>query len=91
MIDEHKNDIMRAIGTLEGSVKTGFSGVHKRQDTANGRLSSTEKRVRELEQENQGQETDLKWLKKNYWVVVTASIGTFFTVIGGFILFFITK
>ena len=84
--DYHK-EIMRAIGNLEGTVKTGFDGTHKRQDTANNRTDKVEIRLSSVEEENTAQETDLKWLKKNYWVIVTASIGTFFTVVGGIMLF----
>ena len=46
--DYHK-EIMRAIGTLEGSVKMGFKGIHERQDTANGRLAKNEEKISKLE------------------------------------------
>lgn len=87
MEDQHKIEIIGAIGELKGKVDVGFQGVHKRQDITNGRLEKTEDRVGQLEQENKSQETDLKWLKKNYWIVVSASIGTFFTVLTGILLF----
>lgn len=49
MENQHKDEIMRAIGNLEGKVKTGFEGIHDRQDTTNGRLGKTEDRVGDLE------------------------------------------
>tara|TARA_R100000789_G_C3022167_1_gene153740 strand:- start:3781 stop:4062 length:282 start_codon:yes stop_codon:yes gene_type:complete len=74
-IEESK--IMRAIGNLEGTVKKGFEdvdkgfqGSHKRQDTANGRTEKVEDKIKLISEENTKQETDLKWLKRSYWVLI---------------------
>jgi hypothetical protein len=82
MNDKNNKEIMRAIGTLEGTVKMGFKGIHERQDTANNRTEKVEDRLLLVETETDKQQTDLKWLKKNYWIIVTASLGTFFSVLG---------
>jgi hypothetical protein len=46
---ESNDDIMRAIGRLEGELQEGFSGIHTRQDITNGRIAKTEDRVSSLE------------------------------------------
>lgn len=43
------NDVMRAIGTLEGSVREGFEGIHRRQDITNGRIDKQDNRISILE------------------------------------------
>ena len=82
MDNSENNKIIKAIGNLEGTVATGFNnvhnsikGIHSRQDVANGRTYDLEKRCGGYEKENSKQETDLKWLKKNYWMIVTVTIG----------------
>ena len=42
-------EIYRAIGRLEGDVKTGFKGIHQRLDTANGRLNNHGDRINDNE------------------------------------------
>lgn len=69
-MSENNADIMRAIGNLEGTVKTGFKGVHDRQDTTNGRMLVAEKEIMGVKLENEKQESDLRWLKKSYWALV---------------------
>ena len=43
------SEIYRAIGRLEGDVKTGFKGIHQRLDTANGRLNNHGDRINDNE------------------------------------------
>lgn len=35
--------------------------------------------------------SDLDWLKKSHWVVVSSSIGSFLTLVTGILLFFVKK
>ena len=71
------NDVMRAIGTLEGKLQEGFEGIHRRQDTTNGRLDKHDDRLGDLE----------GW--KNQQVgritVIGATVGVIFGLIGAFI------
>lgn len=64
MNGEHKEEIIRAIGQLEGKISVGFEGVHKRQDIANSRTNKLEERVNKLEITDSGVITELHALKE---------------------------
>lgn len=47
-------EIKDEIGALKGEVKTGFAGVHARQDKTNGNVTENRTRINTLEQQMAG-------------------------------------
>jgi len=46
---ENHDEILRAIGRLEGAMTEGFKAIHARQDVANGKLIKHDEKIDELE------------------------------------------
>jgi hypothetical protein len=58
------NDVMRAIGKLEGSLASGFDAVNKRLDISNGRLNKHDEHISSLEEtrsEAAGRSSAFSW------------------------------
>lgn len=91
MEDQHKTEIIMAIGNLKGKVDEGFIGIHRRQDITNGRLAKTEERVGMLEKTDAGMGERLKGVEKNTnkingraWEIIRYVL---FFIIGGVLAF----
>jgi len=71
------NEIMRAIGRLEGKVEEGFKSTQQRLDAINGRVNEHDRKINKV----QNEVTDIK----SKAAVIGGVIGTFFALAVDFI------
>ena len=64
-------ELGQQIAELRGIVVQGFEGVHKRQDTTNGRIGKAEDRLLKLEQARDNAEGQARGAKASWQVIVT--------------------
>lgn len=65
MEDKHKTEIIRAIGNLEGTTKTGFKATNEHLKTLNGQVVNQGKEIVNLKLVDVGMEGRLKGVEKN--------------------------
>jgi len=71
------NEIMRAIGQLEGKVEEGFKNTQQRLDAINGRVKENETKINKL----QNEVIDIK----SKAAILGGAMGIFFSVVVDFI------
>lgn len=64
-------ELGQQIAELRGIVVQGFEGIHKRQDTTNGRIGKAEDRLIKLEQAKDSAEGRMRGAKASWQVIVT--------------------
>lgn len=79
---ERHDDIMRAIGMLEGTVTEGFKSTHQRLDVVNGRLGKHDEKIGKLE--------SAESFRKGQMVFISLITGTVLSVVGGVIVYALT-
>ena len=67
--DNNHDNMMMAIGQLQGQVSEGFKGVHQRQDNTNGQLKKHEDRINILEKsQDRADGLKMSWREILGWV-----------------------
>jgi hypothetical protein len=64
----------RDIDDLRAEIRNGFTGIHQRQDTTNGRIAKAEGNITELEKVNITRLVERKY-EKLIWYLFTVAIG----------------
>ena len=70
-MSERDFELGQQIAELRGLVVQGFEGVHKRQDTTNGRIGKAEDRLLKLEQAKDNAEGQARGKKASWQLIVT--------------------
>ena len=69
--DKRLDDLARQLADLAIQMATGFSAVHTRQDTANGRTSKNENEIVRLDEKMMGQTSWKSWLMPTLTALIT--------------------
>lgn len=77
-------DLEKSLIEAERRWRDDLKDVFHHIETANREMGEVRDSVSSLT-------ADVGWLKKAFWVVATASVGTFFTVLGGMMIYLATK
>ena len=68
-----------------------MNSIEKHIETTNQEMGEVRDKITIIEVSVAKISTDVDWLKKNHWMVLTTSFGTFLSVVGGVVLFFLTR